>query len=464
VTTSEANPAAATPGAVAPNAVAPNAWLAELYGTPLYVYDLDRVSAARRDLFAALPDQFEVFYALKANPHPEIARALREGPGPACRAEISSTGELAAALAAGYVAGECLYTGPGKTEAELTEAIGLGVRLFSVESLGDMRRVGLVASRQGVLADCLLRINSLSAGASTGIRMMGKPSQFGIDVETLPELMPQLTAIAGARVAGAHYFTMSNAADEASLLAEFEQAIIAAAGLRQELGLPLDFLDIGGGFSSPYAVPGERASYEKLRADLERLLDLHLPEWRSGSPRLAVESGRYLVGDSGCLLCGVVNVKQSRGNTFVILDAGINAMGGLSGLGRLLPVAVQLEDAEEAGRASLVGPLCTPGDMLGRDVLVPELGPGDLITVPNVGAYGVTASLLSFLGRPAPTEVLIRAGEVVSATRLESHRTPVPASGPRAASPSPGGGALAQDGEGEAWGRVEGGRAGVTWR
>ncbi|MEY9891963.1 diaminopimelate decarboxylase [Catenulispora sp. MAP5-51] len=402
--------------------------LAARYGTPLYVYDLDRVDESRQALAASLPEGFEIFYALKANPHPELARALREGTGTACRAEISSAGELASALIAGYTAGECLYTGPGKTPAELEHAIALGVRMFSVESYTDLQHVGEAALGHGVTAECLLRINSAGTkAATTGIRMMGKPSQFGIDSETLPELMPALMAVPGTRIVGAHFFTMSNAVDENGLVGEFEQTVTAAARLEAEVGLPLEFLDIGGGFSSPYAVPGERADYPKLAAELERILDLHLPRWRSGTPHLAVESGRYLVGSSGYLLASVVNIKDSRGSKFVILDSGINVLGGLSGLGRLLPAAVQLDGAEPEGVASLVGPLCTPGDSLGRDVRLPALEPGDVIVVPNVGAYGVSASLQGFLSRPVAVEAVVRGGQVVSATRLESVRTEVPA-------------------------------------
>ena len=115
--------------------------LADRFGTPLYVYDLDRVAASYRDLRNSLPAGSTIFYSLKANPHPDIARALREARGwPPCRAEVSSAGELAAALEAGFASGECLYTGPGKTESELVNAITEGVRQFSVESLTDLER------------------------------------------------------------------------------------------------------------------------------------------------------------------------------------------------------------------------------------------------------------------------------------------------------------------------------------
>lgn len=396
--------------------------LAARFGTPLYVYDLDRAAEGRRALFDALPETFELFYAFKANPHPVLARSLREGTGRACRAEISSTGELTAALEAGFDPAQCLYTGPGKTDGELDDALRRGVRMFSAESTGDLVHIGAAALRHQVQALALLRINSATGSATTGMRMTGRPSQFGFDSEGLPELMPALLAVEGVRIVGAHLFTMSNAQDEESLLGELRHAVELAARLEREAGLPLEFLDIGGGFSSPYASPGTRDVYPGLRGALEQVLDEALPRWRDGSIRLACESGRYLVGEAGTLVTGVVNVKDSRGSRFVILDAGINAVGGLSGLGRLLPVAVGVEAGELTETGSLVGPLCTPGDTLGRNIPLPPLAPGDLVTVPNVGAYGITASLMGFLGRPAPTEVAVRGGEVVSVSRIDYRR------------------------------------------
>ncbi|MEU0008770.1 type III PLP-dependent enzyme [Streptomyces sp. NPDC006314] len=399
--------------------------LADEYGTPLYVYDLDRLDAARRDLFGWLPEEFDVFYALKANPHVDLVRALREGEGRTCRAEISSTGELAAALEAGHDPAEILYTGPGKTPGELREAIGLGVRLFSAESLGDLRHIGEAALAHDVVADCLLRINDATAQAATGVRMTGRPTQFGIDSETVTDLAPRLRSVPGTSLAGLHLFSQSNATDEDSLIAEFRHTIDVAARVETELGVPLRLLDIGGGFASPYGQHGERTAYPGLRAALETALDARFPHWRDGTPRLAVESGRYLVGDCGSLLASVSNVKTGRGRTFVVLDAGINTFGGLSGLGRILPVSVRVDSgAAETRRVTLAGPLCTPGDSLGRDVEVPaDLGPGDVLAIPNTGAYGPTASLLMFLGRPAPAEAVVRDGDVVSVSRIEHVRT-----------------------------------------
>jgi diaminopimelate decarboxylase len=407
--------------------VASNDKLAARFGTPLYVYELDRVADAYRDLRNSLPPGLIIFYSLKANPHPDIARALREAERwPGCRAEVSSVGELAVALEAGFAAAECLYTGPGKTGGELATAIADGVRMFSVESLTDLERAGSIALRLGTVVDCLVRINSVSATAATSIRMMGKPSQFGIDSETLAALLPRLRAVRGTRLVGAHFFSQSNARDEDSLLGELTQCVIAAARLASDYGLPMQILDIGGGFAAPYAVPGDRPVYRRMRAELGAVLDQNFPRWRAGVPQVICESGRYLVGDCGELLTSVINVKESRGRRFIIMDAGINTLGGMAGLGRLMPLAVKLEDPAAqhgTGVATLVGPLCTPGDVLGRDVRLGDLDAGDIVTVPNAGAYGVTASLLGFLSRPAPSEVVLRGGEVLTVSQLRMHRT-----------------------------------------
>jgi|SRR5580658_63665 diaminopimelate decarboxylase len=404
-----------------------NRELADRFGTPLYVYDLDRVAASYRDLRNSLPAGLTIFYSLKANPHPDIARALREGGGePPCRAEICSVGELAVALEAGFAPDDCLYTGPGKTDSELIAAIVGGVRTFSVESLTDLERAGRIALRFDTVIDCLLRINNVSSSAAASIRMTGTHSQFGIDIEALEVQLPKLRTVPGTRLIGAHFYSLSNAHDEPSLISELQQSVTTAARLHAELGLPMQILDIGGGFGAPYAVPGNRPAYDKLRVELERTLDENFPHWRSGMPQIVCESGRYLVGDCGELISSVTNVKESRGHRFVILDAGINTLGGMSGLGRLMPVAVKPVDrwvSADRQVATLVGPLCTPTDILGRNVQLYPLKPGDTITVPNVGAYGATASLLLFLSRPAPREIVVRGGEIVTVSQLEVRRT-----------------------------------------
>jgi diaminopimelate decarboxylase len=265
--------------------------------------------------------------------------------------------------------------------------------------------------------------------------MMGTRSQFGIDSETLAEHMDELTSVPGTRLAGVHLYSLSNSRDEQALIGELRHSIESAARLHADLGLPMRLLDLGGGFGAPYAVPGRRPRYELLRAALEDALDEHFPSWRSGMLEVAFESGRYLAGDCGELITSVTNVKQSRGQTYAIVDAGINTLGGMAGLGRLMPVAVTpagtpadtpagTQGTQGTQPVTLAGPLCTPGDLLARNVQIPVPEPGDILTIPNVGAYGLTASLVLFLGRPACCEVVTRGGEIVAASQLELSRVP----------------------------------------
>jgi diaminopimelate decarboxylase len=427
-----------------------HAALLSAYGSPLYVYDLDRVTAALASLRRDLPAPSTVLYSLKANPHIDVVRALIAG---GCHAEVSSTGELATALEAGCAPGDVFYTGPGKTAEEIGTALSAGVRTFSVESPVDLHRVAAVARAHGVTARCVLRVNGTDAVGTAGMRMTGESSQFGTDADVLLERRAELTGAAaeGARIVGLHFFPLTNAADEQSLAAEIRGSIRTAARLRAGLGLDLELLDLGGGFACPFAQEGERPSYPGLRAPVEAALDEHVPGWREGTTRVYFESGRHLVGDSGTLLCTVSDVKDSRGTCYAVLDTGINHLGGLSGIGRLLPLAARPLPAaggpapDGPGRkVRLVGPLCTPADTLGRGAPeLPPLTPGQVLAVPNVGAYGATASLIGFLSRPAAAEVVVRGGQPVSATRLELHRVPVAVREETGAEPVPAGAATA---------------------
>lgn len=401
-----------------------DATLAQRFGSPLYVYELSRVADAVGELRAALPAPAVLYYSLKANPHPEVVRQARAS---GCRAEVSSEGELAAALAAGFTGPECLYTGPAKSVAELSAAIAAGVSRFSVESAVDLRRTAAVAAAAGRTVDCLVRISG-GAGGAGALRMTGAATQFGVDVDEYLADLSDFGDRPGARVVGAHLFPISNARDEESLTAEFVAGIALAARLR-DAGRPMSYVDLGGGFAAPYAQPGSPPPYPGLRRAVEDALDTHLPGWRAGRPVVAFESGRRIVGAAGTLLCSVVDVKHRSGRTFVVLDTGINHLGGLSGIGRMLPSATPVpvvggSDGDPI-EVTLTGPLCTPADVLARAVPLRRPAPGDVLAFPNVGAYGMTASLTGFLSRPAPAEVVLRDGVVLSASRAVVHREPV---------------------------------------
>ncbi|MEV6044013.1 type III PLP-dependent enzyme [Streptomyces xanthochromogenes] len=398
--------------------------LAARYGTPLYAYDLAAVRHAASALRDDLPTGSRVYYSLKANPHPRVVEALRtEG----CEAEVSSVGELRAARAAGHAADRLLYTGPGKSVAALRAALGSGVRTFSVESVTDRARLDAVAGDMGVVCTCLVRLNGPAGSVGGSLRMTGGASPFGVDVADTAALRSLLTPRDHTEPVGLHTYFATNVADEDGLLAEFDQAVRTAAAVCRDTGFVPRVLDLGGGFAAPQAVPGEPIRHPRLSSAVGNALAAHFPGEEARGMRLAFESGRYLVAAAGTLVTEVLDVKEARGRAFAVLDAGVHTLGGMSGLGRLrapdarpyrLGRAADGPPAAEPSPVSLVGPLCTPLDVLNRSADIGDARAGDLLAVPNVGAYGLTASLVGFLSHPLPVEVVHEGGTVTSVRRL----------------------------------------------
>lgn len=392
--------------------------------TPAYIYDLDVVTEAVDDLFGSLPPSTDIYYSLKANPNPAIVSQVKNL---GCFAEVCSSGELAIALRSGFIPTEILFTGPGKTFQEVSNALGHGVRKFSVESINELELLNELASSSGIRAKVLLRVNPLREGSNGGLHMTGGPSQFGFDEEDLSDSISTARRLSALELVGLHIFSMTNARNEEALISEFTSNINAATRVARENDIDLDLLGIGGGFASPFSAPGRRPDYPNLGAAVSTILDEHIPGWRSGQPRIFFESGRYIVGSSGRLVCEVVDVKVSRGKTYVVLNGGINIIGGMSGLGRLMPLSLRLSGSvsDASTIADFVGPLCTPVDVLGRNVPIDKLAVGDRITIENVGAYGASASLLGFLSRPGPIEIVLHSGRVVSESRTSVERIDV---------------------------------------
>ncbi|MGW1196720.1 type III PLP-dependent enzyme [Streptomyces sp. NPDC002536] len=382
--------------------------------TPAYVYDLAEVRDNVARLTAALPAPCDLYYSLKANPHPALLACLeREG----ARAEVCSPGELDAALAAGWPAGTILYTGPGKRDEDVTYALHRGVRDFSVDSPVGLDQLDRLTATQGVTARCLLRVNDDQPVPGQALVMTGVPSPFGADAGWVRERPGLFGHRPHARVTGLHLYMGTNLQSVTDLLAQFTRSVRTfrdlAATLRGE-GVELTVLDLGGGFGAPFAAAGGALGLDGLLESLTAMLDAELPGWRDGLPRLAFESGRYLTGTAGTLFTSVLDAKRSHGKEVVVLDAGINHLGGMSGLRRLPPLtpylvpgAAPADDAAERMETMVCGPLCTPLDTWDRRARLPRLSPGDLLMVPNVGAYGLCASLIGFLGHPLPAEVVV---------------------------------------------------------
>lgn len=392
------------------------------FGSPAYVYDLAVVRQAYADLTRELPDCANLFYSLKANPHPRLVAEISRLGG---SAEVSSPGELLAALAAGVSPERCLYSAPGKTAAAIRDAVGRQVTLFSVESASELDKLSATARSVNRPVLALIRVNPDHIAASAGLAMTGTPSQFGVDESWLDASPASFAGDEWAKVVGIHCYFGTNLASLGDLIAVFSASIETASRLSARLGIALDWLDLGGGFYHPYAVAGDRIRYHGLKVALECVLDRHLPRWRRGQPHLIFESGRYLAGGSGTLFGTVLDAKSSKGRHFAILDFGINHFGGMAGLRRIPRMAVTVQTAapHRASRpTTLTGPLCTPLDVIASNVMLPPLAPGDLVSIPNVGAYGLTASLLPFLSHPPPLEAVLDGDRLVELSQLKLTR------------------------------------------
>ncbi len=397
--------------------------IARLYGTPVFVYDLDVASRQVDRLRAALPTDSLLYYSLKANPNPAVVATMMAS---GCRAEVSSISEVHLALGAGGDPSEFLMTGPALAASEIRTAIELGVRRFSVESEMILARLRAEAEKCNVAVHYLLRVNTPGLGRGR-FRMAGRATQFGTDLDTILE-NPRLTeTTAHCRLSGLHFYSLSNSESVDDLVITAKANLDAAVSICAAHDLQLRELDLGGGFAAPYGRSESAPSYDSLKPHLEQLLQQAFPN--GACPKVMFESGRYLTAECGTLIATIQDVKISGGRQFIVLDVGVNNLGGMGAIGKTLPVEFDVHATAShpatGEKSTVVGPLCTPVDVLSRSAEIPSASPDTVVRVHAVGAYGLTASLLGFISRPIAAEVAVREGVVVSASRLELRRVVV---------------------------------------
>jgi len=381
--------------------------LAERVGqSPFYAYDRGLLRERAALLRRTLPAGIRLHYAMKANPMPALVglmATLVDG------IDVASAGELKIALDAGADPHELSFAGPGKREHELRQAVASRV-LINIESMREVRLLERIAGELGLPARVALRVNPDFELKGSGMKMGGGPKQFGVDVEQVPEVLAAVTR-AGLAFEGFHLFAGSQNLNAESICDAQRQSYELARRLAQNATAPLRFLNLGGGFGIPY-FPGEQAlALQPIADNLAALAErarVELPQ-----AALVIELGRYLVGEAGVYVTRIVDRKLSRGQVFLVTDGGLNHHLSASGnFGQVIrknyPVAIGNRlDATERETASVVGPLCTPLDLLGDRVRLPAGRPGDLVVVFQSGAYGASASPQRFLSHPPPTEALV---------------------------------------------------------
>jgi diaminopimelate decarboxylase len=373
-------------------------------GRPFYVYDRAVMTRKVRELRAALPANIHLHYAMKANPMPDVVshmNRLVDG------FDVASGAELEVALAAGVPPETISFAGPGKSEEELTTAAAAGITV-NVESERELEFLARIkaASRPRVA----IRVNPDFELKTSGMKMSGGPKQFGIDAELVPAVLRRLGGMP-LEFVGFHIFSGAQNLRADAIVDAQQKTLALAVELSRDAPTPVRLLNLGGGFGIPY-FPGETTLNlgpiaENLRGLASRA-STDLPD-----AELVIELGRYLVGESGVYCCRVIERKISRGQTFLITNGGLHHHLAASGnFGQVLrknyPVLVanRVRGAEREV-ASVVGPLCTPLDLLADRMEMARAEPGDWIAVLQSGAYGYTASPLAFLSHPPPAETCV---------------------------------------------------------
>ncbi|MEV6302502.1 pyridoxal-dependent decarboxylase, exosortase A system-associated [Actinoplanes sp. NPDC051861] len=376
-------------------------------GTPFFAYDRRLLTERVALLRAALPSDVQLSYAVKANPMPAVVQHMS---GLVDSFDVASSIEMGVALDTPMPANRVSFAGPGKTDAELRQAVAAGVTI-ELESENEAARIVATGSALGIRPRVAVRVNPDFAVKGSGMRMGGGPQQFGVDAERVPALLKELAG-ADLEVLGFHIFAGSQNL-RAEIIAEAQrrtvELMLRLAGDAPE---PVRYLNLGGGFGIPYT---DRDSPLDLAAIGANLTELMRDEVRPRFPdtRVVIELGRFLVGEAGVYVTKVIDRKVSRGKTYLVVDGGLHHQLAASGnfgqvIRRNYPIAVANRiDQEPAEQVTVVGCLCTPLDLLGDNVTLPEANVGDLIVLYQAGAYGLTASPTAFLSHPAPAEVLL---------------------------------------------------------
>jgi diaminopimelate decarboxylase len=373
------------------------------FGTPLYVYD----AALMRERYRALDTAcgaypHDIHYAIKANATLAIVRLMRDC---GARADANSGGEIEVALRAGFAPGEIVFTGVGKTQAELERAVTLGVKAINAESPGEVARIAAIAARQpGTIARVAIRINpDVDAESHPHISTGLRTNKFGMSIDAARALAREISKYPSLHIVGLHVHIGSQITKTAPLA----KAAEAMAGLAKELiasGAKLDHLDVGGGLGIPYKTGQAVVSPQEY-------VDAILPPIRDTGLKLVLEPGRWIVGPAGVLVTKVVDLKEQPADPsgeprwFVIADAGMTDLMRPALYGAFHEIAAVNPRPGADRLCDIVGPVCETTDTLGSARRLPPVEVGDLLVVKDAGAYGSVMSS-NYNRRAVPAEVM----------------------------------------------------------
>ncbi len=376
-----------------------------------YIYDVGTMRKKISHLQEIMPPGVEVFYAMKANPHPAFLQAA--GKAGVVGIEIASLGEAEKAVKAGFSPGQLIYTGPGKSPEELCWSVEHGVRTVHLESLLEAHRLNTICAEAGRRQDVLLRINANFDIHEAQTTFSGGSKKFGVDEEKLDRVLPEILGLSHLQFRGLHVYAASGVLNVRDLLKNCELVFNLTRKVESMFGgVTCDIIDFGGGFGIDYLETGNDFDPLAYADGLSEMIRAFGLEGR----RFVLELGRYLAADSGWFCTEILDIKESRGKKQVICAGGINHFRRPAALGINHPVCIvrmnrpRLFSGQECVRNERVyfgGPLCTGADKLGNDIHVEAGDVGDIAVFCYAGAYGLTMSNIEFLSHARPEELVL---------------------------------------------------------
>lgn len=382
--------------------------VANEYRTPIYVYDYEVFKEQYISLKDSIFPEAEIFYSIKANPLLGVCQLFYEM---GCGMEIASLGELELALKAGCPANKIIFTSPGKTYMEISEAIEQNVEVINIESMEELEMVELIANEKNKIVNVAIRINPNINNSGSKIKMTGVSSQFGIDENEIDaSFFEKIDNMKHICLVGIQVYMGTQNLNADDIVANTRYIIEMALSLSKQYCMDLRYINMGGGFGIAYFKNEIDLDMHRIKMGMKEVYETYINELKD--VRLIFESGRFLTAKAGKYICKVLYKKVSRDTEYVVCDGGSNFHSASAFLGRFVrnnfPMYAIPENTERV-KMNVVGPLCTPSDVIGQQVEInKEISVGDLVVIDKSGAYGLTHSPLRFLSHETPIEVLVK--------------------------------------------------------
>jgi len=368
--------------------------------TPFYLYNQDILDRQIKRLRQQKPDNLKIYYAMKGNSNIHILKYFKtKGLG----TEIASGGELYLAKQAGFKGKDIIFTGPGKTNKELGEAVDFGIKTIHVESLNEAIRLDKICEEAKRTQPILLRINA-KFEVKTKVQLSGIASPFGISEEDIYEVLPEILKLKNLNFQGIHVYNASGILDYNLLLQNIKNVFKLVQQLEANLQINIPLIDFGGGLGIDYSDNNEHVDIEAFYDGMKRLIK----EFEFENRKLIMEIARFLVAESGTYINRVIDKKQSRGVNFLITDGGIQHFMRTALFGENHSAdLVQMKPNAKKEKVNVTGSLCTSIDVLLKEVELPLAEPGDFLLIKKAGCYSLNAGMNHFLSHEMPAEIMI---------------------------------------------------------